>query len=122
MIPKEYQKSNLELDLKAGKKRLEDALLVMSDEVMREGREHAVGFGNGCSVRVSSHGVFGADGSFRPTAGITVADSSYGCDSKNRPVVMGNPEGIGSSVGLVPRNALGSSPRIQIYDIGCSHF
>jgi hypothetical protein len=26
MIPKEYQKSNLALELKAGKKRLEDAL------------------------------------------------------------------------------------------------
>jgi len=32
MIPKEYQKSNLALELKAGKKRLEDALRVLSDE------------------------------------------------------------------------------------------
>jgi len=32
MIPKEYQKSNLALELKAGKKRLEDALHVLSDE------------------------------------------------------------------------------------------
>ncbi len=32
MIPKEYQKSNLALELKAGKKRLEDTLHVLSDE------------------------------------------------------------------------------------------
>jgi len=32
MIPKEYQKSNLALELKAGKKRLEDALHALSDE------------------------------------------------------------------------------------------
>ena len=32
MIPKEYQKSNLALELKAGKKRLEDALHGLSDE------------------------------------------------------------------------------------------
>ncbi len=32
MIPKEYQKSNLALELKAGKKRLEDALRGLSDE------------------------------------------------------------------------------------------
>jgi hypothetical protein len=32
MIPKEYQKSNLALELKAGRKRLEDALHVLSDE------------------------------------------------------------------------------------------
>jgi hypothetical protein len=31
MIPKEYQKSNLALELKPGKKRLEDALHVLSD-------------------------------------------------------------------------------------------
>jgi len=37
---------------------------------MREGRGHAVGFGNGCSVRACSHGVFGADGSFRPAPGL----------------------------------------------------
>jgi hypothetical protein len=32
MIPKEYQKSNLALELKAGKNRLEDTLHVLSDE------------------------------------------------------------------------------------------
>jgi len=32
MISREYQKSNLALELKAGKKRLEDALHVLSDE------------------------------------------------------------------------------------------
>jgi len=53
-----------------------------------------------------SHGVFGADGSLRPAAGIAVAHSFYGCNSKNRPVIMGNPGVIGSSAGLVPRNKL----------------
>jgi len=49
---------------------------------MREGRGHAVGFGNGCSVRACSHGVFGADGSLRPAAGI--ADESFGeCGREN---------------------------------------
>jgi hypothetical protein len=32
MIPKEYQKSNPALELKAGKERLEDALHVLSDQ------------------------------------------------------------------------------------------
>ncbi len=32
MILKEYQKSNLALELKAGKKRLKDTLHVLSDE------------------------------------------------------------------------------------------
>jgi len=32
MIPKEYQKFDLALELKAGKKRFEDALHVLNDE------------------------------------------------------------------------------------------
>jgi hypothetical protein len=46
MIPKEYQKSNLALELKPGKKRLEDALHVLSDAQ----RERAGGTRSG-SVR-----------------------------------------------------------------------
>jgi hypothetical protein len=38
MIPKEYQNSNLALELKAGKKRLEDALHVLSDEQCERAR------------------------------------------------------------------------------------
>ena len=42
MIPKEFQKSNLALELKAGKKRLENALRGLSDEQSeRTGAIHA---------------------------------------------------------------------------------
>jgi hypothetical protein len=38
MIPKEYQKSYLALELKAGKKQLEGALHVLSDEQCKRAR------------------------------------------------------------------------------------
>src|SRR5882762_6872702 len=92
MILKEYRKSYLALELKAGKKWLEGSPHILSD----------------------------ADGSLRPVAGIAVARSFYECGSKNRPVIMGNPEVIGSSAGLVPRNALVISNRASPRVVGCS--
>jgi hypothetical protein len=49
MTPKEFQKSNLTVELKAGKKRLEDALRGLSDEQCERAGGHAVRFGNGSS-------------------------------------------------------------------------
>ena len=76
MIPKEYQKSNLALEIKAGKQRLEDTLHVLSDEQC----ERAGGTRSGSVMDVLSELVatefFGADGSLRPAAGI--ADESFG--------------------------------------------
>jgi hypothetical protein len=63
MTPKEFQKSNLAVELKTGMKRLEDALHGLSDEQCERAWGYTVGFGSGSPFRDRDKGIFGVDGS-----------------------------------------------------------
>jgi hypothetical protein len=63
MTPKEFQKSNLAAELKAEKKRLENALRGLSDEQSERTGGNAIRFGRRSSFRDRDEGVFGVDGS-----------------------------------------------------------
>jgi len=87
MIPEEYQKSNLALELKAGKKRLEDALHVLSDGQCERARGTRSGSVMDVLLELVATEFFGADGSLRSAAGI--ADESFGKCGWRMPIASG---------------------------------